>query len=96
MKTKKIKNKILPAMSACCGAVVRNECRDHFSILMELWKCEKKRRPTASKRALIGKARALVPPGLSINLCRANWRTPKIIRIDSGPYVCPLETLLQS
>jgi hypothetical protein len=24
-------NKILPATSACCGAVVRNECRDHFS-----------------------------------------------------------------
>jgi hypothetical protein len=23
-------NKILPATSACCGAVVRNECRDHF------------------------------------------------------------------
>jgi len=20
-------------MSACCGAVVRNECRDHFSLL---------------------------------------------------------------
>jgi hypothetical protein len=29
-KTKK-NNKILPTMSACCGAVVRNECRDHFS-----------------------------------------------------------------
>jgi hypothetical protein len=25
-------NKILPATSACCGAVVRNECRDHFSV----------------------------------------------------------------
>jgi hypothetical protein len=27
------KNKILPATSACCGAVVRNECRNHFSFL---------------------------------------------------------------
>jgi F0F1-type ATP synthase membrane subunit a len=24
-------NKILPATSVCCRAVVRNECRDHFS-----------------------------------------------------------------
>jgi hypothetical protein len=24
-------NKILPVTSACCGAVVRNECMDHFS-----------------------------------------------------------------
>jgi len=24
-------NKILPATSVCCGTVVRNECRDHFS-----------------------------------------------------------------
>jgi hypothetical protein len=32
MKTKQKNNKILPAKSACCGAVVRNECRDHFSI----------------------------------------------------------------
>jgi len=24
-------NKILPATSACCGAVVRNKCKDHFS-----------------------------------------------------------------
>jgi hypothetical protein len=24
-------NKILSATSACCGVVVRNECRDHFS-----------------------------------------------------------------
>jgi hypothetical protein len=31
MKTKQKNNKILPATSACCGAVVRNECRDHFS-----------------------------------------------------------------
>jgi hypothetical protein len=31
-KTKK-NNKILPATSAYCGAVVRNECRDHFSKL---------------------------------------------------------------
>jgi hypothetical protein len=30
MKTKQKNNKILPATSACCGAVVRNECRDHF------------------------------------------------------------------
>jgi hypothetical protein len=29
-KTKK-NNKILPVTPACCGAVVRNECRDHFS-----------------------------------------------------------------
>jgi hypothetical protein len=31
MKTKQKNNKILPATSVCCGAVVRNECRDHFS-----------------------------------------------------------------
>jgi hypothetical protein len=30
-KENKRNNKILPATSACCGAVVRNECRDHFS-----------------------------------------------------------------
>jgi len=30
-KQNKKNNKILPATSACCGAVVRNECRDHFS-----------------------------------------------------------------
>jgi hypothetical protein len=28
---KKNNNKILPATSTCCGAVVRNECMDHFS-----------------------------------------------------------------
>jgi hypothetical protein len=32
MKKKKKNNKILPATSACCGTVVRNKCRDHFSI----------------------------------------------------------------
>jgi hypothetical protein len=32
-KQNKKSNKILPATSACCGAVVRNECRDHFSYL---------------------------------------------------------------
>jgi hypothetical protein len=31
-KQNKKNNKILQATSACCGAVVRNECRDHFSI----------------------------------------------------------------
>jgi hypothetical protein len=30
-KQNKKNNKILPATSACCVAVVRNECRDHFS-----------------------------------------------------------------
>jgi hypothetical protein len=30
-KENKNNNKILPATSACCGAVVRNECMDHFS-----------------------------------------------------------------
>jgi len=30
-KQNKKSNKILPVTSACCGAVVRNECRDHFS-----------------------------------------------------------------
>jgi hypothetical protein len=30
-KQNKKNNKILPATSACCEAVVRNECRDHFS-----------------------------------------------------------------
>jgi len=30
-KQNKKNNKILPATSTCCGAVVRNECRDHFS-----------------------------------------------------------------
>jgi hypothetical protein len=30
-KQNKKNNKLLPATSACCGAVVRNECRDHFS-----------------------------------------------------------------
>jgi hypothetical protein len=34
-KENKKSNKILPATSACCGVVVRNECRDHFSILKE-------------------------------------------------------------
>jgi hypothetical protein len=29
---KKIK-KILPDTSACCEVVVRNECRDHFSLI---------------------------------------------------------------
>jgi hypothetical protein len=33
MKTKQKNNKILPATSACCGAVVRNECMDHFSLI---------------------------------------------------------------
>jgi len=33
MKTKQKNNKILPATSACCGAVVRNECMNHFSKL---------------------------------------------------------------
>jgi hypothetical protein len=28
---KKKNDKILPATSVCCGAVVRNECKDHFS-----------------------------------------------------------------
>jgi hypothetical protein len=32
MKTKQKNNKILPATSSCCGAVVRNECMDYFSI----------------------------------------------------------------
>jgi hypothetical protein len=31
-KQNKKNNKILQATSACCEAVVRNECRDHFSI----------------------------------------------------------------
>jgi hypothetical protein len=31
MKTKQKNNKILPTMSACCWAVVRNECRNHLS-----------------------------------------------------------------
>jgi hypothetical protein len=35
MKTKQKNNKILPVTSACCGAVVRNECRDHFSIFLQ-------------------------------------------------------------
>jgi hypothetical protein len=30
-KENKKNNKILLATSACCGAVVRNKCRDHFS-----------------------------------------------------------------
>jgi hypothetical protein len=38
MKTKQKNNKILPATSACCGAVVRNECRDHFSLMDDLVK----------------------------------------------------------
>jgi hypothetical protein len=38
MKTKQKNNKILPAMSACCGAVVRNECSNHFSILFVIWR----------------------------------------------------------
>jgi hypothetical protein len=33
-KQNKKNNKILPATSACCGAVVRNECMNHFSIYM--------------------------------------------------------------
>jgi hypothetical protein len=32
-KENKKNNKILPATSACCGAVTRNECRDHFSLV---------------------------------------------------------------
>jgi hypothetical protein len=30
-KENKKNNKILPVRSVCCGAVVRNECMDHFS-----------------------------------------------------------------
>jgi hypothetical protein len=30
-KQNKKSNKILQATSACCGTVVKNECRDHFS-----------------------------------------------------------------
>jgi hypothetical protein len=30
-KQNKKNNKILPATSACCGTVVRNECMNHFS-----------------------------------------------------------------
>jgi hypothetical protein len=33
MKTKQKNNKILPATSACCGTVVRNECMNHFSYI---------------------------------------------------------------
>jgi hypothetical protein len=33
-KQNKKNNKILQATSACCGTVVRNECRDHFSVLV--------------------------------------------------------------
>jgi hypothetical protein len=33
-KQNKKNDKILQATSACCGAVVRNECRDHFSIII--------------------------------------------------------------
>jgi hypothetical protein len=33
-KENKKNNQILPATSDCCGAVVKNECRDHFSILL--------------------------------------------------------------
>jgi hypothetical protein len=32
IKENKKNNKILPATSACFGAVVRNECKDHFSL----------------------------------------------------------------
>jgi hypothetical protein len=32
IKENKKSNKILPTASACYGAVVRNECKDHFSI----------------------------------------------------------------
>jgi len=35
MKTKQKNNKILSATSVYCGAVVRNECMDHFSIRFE-------------------------------------------------------------
>jgi hypothetical protein len=34
-KQNKKNNKILPATLACCGAVVRNECSDHFSIIKQ-------------------------------------------------------------
>jgi hypothetical protein len=27
-------SQILPVTSACCGAVVRNECREHFSFII--------------------------------------------------------------
>jgi hypothetical protein len=32
-KENKKNNKILPATSACCGVVVRNECKNHFFFL---------------------------------------------------------------
>jgi hypothetical protein len=32
-KRKENNNKILSVTSACCGAVTRNECRDHFSLV---------------------------------------------------------------
>jgi hypothetical protein len=36
-KQNKKNNKILPATSACCGTVVRNECRDNFSLNIQLF-----------------------------------------------------------
>jgi hypothetical protein len=32
-ETKQKNNKILPVTSACCGIIVRNECRNHFSFV---------------------------------------------------------------
>jgi len=35
-KENKKNNKILSAMLVCCGAVLRNECRDHFSFSLHI------------------------------------------------------------
>jgi hypothetical protein len=36
-KRKEKKKKTLPGRSACCGAVVRNECMNHFSSQYSIW-----------------------------------------------------------
>jgi hypothetical protein len=42
-KRKEKNNKILPATSACFGAVVRNECMDHFSKIIVVFTSHKHR-----------------------------------------------------
>jgi hypothetical protein len=37
MKTKQKNNKLLPATSACCRAIIRNECKNHFSIYIYIY-----------------------------------------------------------
>jgi hypothetical protein len=48
-------NKILPATSACCGSVVKNECKNHFSINKQHNSHDLSKKASNSPFSLIGK-----------------------------------------